>query len=198
MDRLLKCRVHAGDSVNSDTVNGCIPLRIDRYVCVCVYPWGCASTQARFLLSLIPRGLFFARHSGLSDRAFTPSNSYRAASAGRDIYLNGSKTSPSLVPAETQYKRRGKEFYGASDSTLAKSRLIAILYAGTCARTVRADVKRIVSFNFHRYGIPFSYPQMLNTPVKIRISHPVIWEKRTATCETRDVQTGGISKAQRS
>jgi len=49
------------------------------------------------------------RHSGLSDRAFTPSNSYGAASAG-DIYLNGSKTSLSFVPAELNINGRGKNF----------------------------------------------------------------------------------------
>lgn len=107
---------------------------------MCVY--ACAYMSAIFIITHSTQSLPH-RHSGLSDRVFTPSNSYGAASAGRDTHLNGSKTS--LVPAETQYKRRGKEFYGASDSTLAKSRLIAVLYCRTCANnSCRRKTNRFV------------------------------------------------------
>lgn len=68
-------------------------------VCVYVCIGACARAWAIFIITHSAQSLL-RRHSGLSDRAFTPSNSYGTASAGRDIYLNGSKTSPSLVPAE--------------------------------------------------------------------------------------------------
>jgi len=70
--------------------------------CVCVY------MGAIFIITHSAQSLL-RRHSGLSDRAFTSSNSY-GASARRDIYLNGSKTSPSLVPAELNINGEERNF----------------------------------------------------------------------------------------
>lgn len=126
---------------------GCIPLRIDRCVhtCVCVHvrilAHVCAYMWARFLLSLIPRSLFFVGIPGYQTAHSCRQIPTELPRRGGISILMEARRRAVARAGGAQYERRGKEFYGASDSTLAKSRLIAILYAER-ARIVRAaDIK---------------------------------------------------------
>ena len=110
-------------------------------LCVCVY------MGAIFIITHSAQSLL-RRHSGLSDRAFTPSNSYGAASARRDIYLNGSKTSPSLVPAELNINGEKRNFMAHQTWHWLNRGLLRYYMRGTCANSSyrQRKMNRFVQF----------------------------------------------------
>lgn len=119
-------------------LTGCTRVRL----CVCTY------MGAIFIITHSAQSPL-RRHSGvLSDHAFTPSNSYGTASAGRDIYLNGSKTSPSLVPAELNMNGGGRNFM-ARQTRHSLNRGLLRYYARTCANSScrRHKMNRFVQFS---------------------------------------------------